>query len=748
MPIYTINGREVETDKELTDSDIDEIASSFGTSPSQKPNESAAETARLSGKPTPPTNEQSWMDKAGLTLKGQEGQQSVLKSAVQNPLVGFAQGAVTDIPVGVAQLGANVFGSPETAAKANELVNQYEDLGGSTVMRILGGFANPLNKFLPGVGKTTASTVGKSIVGGTAASALNPTVVTEGGDFTNNKLFQAGLGAVLGGAIPLTLLGGGKLAGFIGENVNLSKNAQVNAIREYINKLAGKEREDVIKELETVGELVTGSKPTALDVIGDRPSAAGLAAEQLRVQPTSVEFGVRRAEQEAARAAAVGDVAQPEGTTLAQLEKIRTQYTAPLREKALQEANVYGEQAPALIDDLTNAIGTPVVRGETGTEAKGFLGALQAQGQASTEAAQALNRANNWTPVPGMPQFPGRYSPNFERAIEQKAIAQEANSLIDLKKAEIVVKKEQLQSLNDNGYFPLETTPITQELSKIASTPGLRAKEGVTDVIKDVSDRLQEFTTDKGFIDSNDLYAIRQTLNSSIMSSYSKKGTTPDSKLVRGLQKQVEMMIDGAINKATGSTTWSQYLNNYSKYSQKMDRMKIGSQLLSTLKGEGGDLGAEQAGKFVEAVFNSEALIQKATGNKMYSELSDVMTKSEINKLQTVVADLKRTASAERLASKIESPTFDKGSVQLPGLIDSRIAIANSILGYVKRGDSKAMDALVVDLMLNPKKLATFMQEPDKGKMDLLLKAIGKTVSSNVGKQFVSRVGLGAAQAQ
>ena len=746
MPIYTINGREVETDKELTDSDIDEIASSFGTSPSQKPNESAAETARLSGKPPPPTNEQSWMDKAGLTLEGQEGQQSVLKSAVQNPLVGFAQGAVTDIPVGVAQLGANVFGSPETAAKANELVNQYEDLGGSTVMRILGGFANPLNKFLPGAGKTTASTVGKSIVGGTAASALNPTVVTEDGDFTNNKLFQAGLGAVLGGAIPLTLLGGGKLAGFIGENVNLSKNAQVNAIREYINKLAGKEREDVIKELETVGELVTGSKPTALDVIGDRSSAAGLAAEQLRVQPTSVEFGVRRAEQEAARAAAVGDVAQPEGTTLAQLEKIRTQYTAPLREKALQEANVYGEQAPQFEEAAARALGGAAQRTDVGVNAQGAQGLLQAQGMAETQAAQALNRAASEVPV--ATKSSSVYYSNLERAAEQKQLALGLKDSVAAKKAEIEFNKNQIKLLNDNGYFPLETTPITQELSKIASTPGLRAKEGVTDVIKDVSDRLQEFTTDKGFIDSNDLYAIRQTLNSSIMSSYSKKGATPDSKLVRGLQKQVEMMIDGAINKATGSTTWSQYLNNYSKYSQKMNRMKVGSQLLSTLKGEGGDLGAEQAGKFAEAVFNSEALIQKATGNKMYSELSDVMTKSEINKLQTVVTDLKRTASAERLASKIESPTFDKGSVQLPGLIDSRIAIANSILGYVKRGDSKAMDALVVDLMLNPKKLATFMQEPDKGKMDLLLKAIGKTVSSDVGKQFVSRVGLGAAQAQ
>jgi polyhydroxyalkanoate synthesis regulator phasin len=738
MPIYTINGREVETDKELTDSDIDEIASSLQSATPQQPN--------LADKPAPIAQEQSWMDKAGLTLRGQEGQQSVLKSAVQDPLVGFAQGAITDIPVGVAQLGANVFGSPETAAKANELVNQYEDLGGSTVMRILGGFANPLNKFLPGGGKTAASTVGKSIVGGTAASALNPTVVTEGGDFTNNKLFQAGLGAVLGGAIPLTLLGGGKLAGFIGENVNLSKNAQVNAIREYINKLAGKEREDVIKELETVGELVTGSKPTALDVIGDRPSAAGLAAEQLRVQPTSVEFGVRRAEQEAARAAAVGDVAQPEGTTLAQLEKIRTQYTAPLREKALQDANVYGEQAPQFEEAAARALGGAAQRTDVGVNAQGAQGLLQAQGMAETQAAQALNRAASEIPV--ATKSSSVYYSNLERAAEQKQLALGLKDSVSAKKAEIEFNKNQIKLLNENGYFPLETAPITQELNKITSTPGLRAKEGVTDVIKDVSDRLQEFTTNKGFIDSNDLYAIRQTLNSSIMSSYSKKQATPDSKLVRGLQKQVEMLIDGAINKATGSTTWSQYLNNYSKYSQKMDRMKIGSQLLSTLKGEGGDLGAEQAGKFVEAVVNSEALIQKATGNKMYSELSDVMTKSEINKLQTVVADLKRTASAERLASKIESPTFDKGSVQLPGLIDSRIAIANSILGYVKRGDSKAMDTLVADLMLNPKKLAAFMQEPDKGKMDLLLKAIGKTVSSDVGRQFVSRIGLGAAQAQ
>lgn len=724
--------------KFYSDIPFDEFSQRIGFTPQETTQEKAS----------PVQQEQSWLEKAGLTMKGREGTQSVLKTAVQEPLVGFAKGLVTDLPVGLAQLGANVLGSEDTAAKANELVNQYEDLGGSTVTRIAGAMANPLNRFLvPGVGSGTASITAKSALAGAGTSAISPTEVKEGEDYLNNKSVQVALGAVLGGAIPLTALGLGKLINVIGENVNLSKNAKLNRIREYLNGLVGKERDAVIKDLENAGEFVTGSKPTVMQAIGDRPSASNLLAEQQRLAPKfGPDFNVRAAEQEAARQAAVGRIASPRGATLEQVAEARTGATGDLREQALQRANVYGEQAPMIQQNIDEAVGG-VRNPLTGAvESPGAVGALQAQGVAQTEAAQAINRAHNWTPVPGMPRFPGRYSPNMDRALEQKTLANEMGELVDVKKAQAAFNKAELESLNKNGFFPLETKPIVSTIIDSVNKPGIRSKEGLPQIMSGIANRLEEFTNARGYIDSQDLYSIRQTLNSNIKSTLKQNNIEAGDKLVLGLEKQVRGLIDEAITKASGTKQWGEYLKNYSKYSQKMDRMKVGQSLLDTLGGRGGDLGAEQAGKFVEAITNSKALVKKATANPFYNTIEDVMTKRELNQLNAVASDLKRSAAAERLASKTTPPSANTEGITPPPLLDYRISVVNSVLNAARKNDVEAMNRTVADLMLDPQKMAAFLQEPNKGKMDVLLNAIGKTVSTDIAKQFISRVGIATGQ--
>ena len=729
MPTYTIEGKRVRTEAELSDADIDEIAMSIRQ---QQPQQ-------VEQQPTQP--EESEFTKEAM-------KRITLQPYDPNPAIGFVKGVLTDLPVGLAQLGANIFGSEETAAKANQLVNQYEDLGGSTVTRLLGAFVNPVNRFLtPSAGAGVASTVTKSAAAGAGTSAISPTEVKEGEDYFNNKSVQVALGAALGGTIPLAALGLGKLATVIGENVNLSKEAKLNRVREYLNSLVGKERDAVIKDLENAGELVAGSKPTVMQALGDRPSASNLLAEQQRLAPRfGPEFNTRAAEQEAARQAAVGRVASPRGTTLEQVRTAREAATGDLREQALQRANVYGEQAPAIQQNIDEAVGGVRNQVTGAVEAPGAVGALQAKGVAETEAAQAINRAHSWTPVPGMPRFPGRYSPNMERALEQKTLANEMGELVDVKKAQAAFSKAELDNLNKNGFFPLETQPIVNSISETINKPGLRAKEGLPQIMAGIAKRLEDFTNARGYIDSQDLYAIRQTLNSNIKSTLKQNNIEATDKLVLGLEKQVRGLIDESITKASGTKQWGEYLKNYSKYSKKMDRMKVGQSLLDTLEGKGGDLGAEQAGKFVEAVTNSEALVKKATANPFYNTIEDVLTKRELNQLNAVAADLKRSAAAERLASKTTPPSANTEGVTLPPLLDYRISVVNSVLNAARKNDVDAMNKTVSDLMLDPQKMAAFLQEPNKGWMDVLLNAIGKTVSTDVAKQFLSRVAIASSQ--
>lgn len=713
----------------------------------EAPNQSQAETARLAGKPQPeaPVNVRFSPENVFARLSGAPAPTtettSTFQEAVVKPGIGLAKGLVTDLPVGAAQLAVNVLGSDASAEKINAWVEAYNKFGdASEATRFVGAMFIPLSKAMQG-----ASLTGKIVKGsatGAGFSLLSPTSETEKGSYWQDKTFQVGLSAILGGGLPLVGRGLGKLGEIISD-VNLTQNARSNAIREYLIKLTGKDKAETIQKIRNAGAFVQGSKPTVSQAVSDTPSALGLIGEQNRVAgqvENAPAFATRLAEQEQARISALGQIATPRGATQEQVVQARTTATQPLRDEALARANVYGEQAPAIQAAEAAAMGRPVQAGQSGTEAQGFLGALQAQGQAETEAAQALNRANNWTPVPGMPQFPGRYSPNMERAAEQRSVARELGDVVAQKKAEVLFHKEQLKSLGEKGFFPLSTGDIHQTISALANTRGLRATEGVPEALKVVSKQISDLTDNNGLVDSHDLYAIRKNVGNIIKDALTGKSITPDEKMVAGAARQIQAAIDASINKAAGNTSWTRYLNNYSKYSDKLDRMKIGQALVDTLGGKG-KFNIEQAGAYAKAVSKSESLVAEATGKKTLGRIENVLTPREMSIVDNVVQDLKRSAKAKKLGSLSERPTGEVGS-PLPQveLLDRRATIIESALRYAKQGNQKQMDNFVADLMLDTNKFADFIEATPKGTMDVMIKMIFKTASPEMSNAMIRQV--------
>ena len=188
---------------------------------------------------------------------------------------------------------------------------------------------------LPQLGLKTATTLGSKVLQGAGiGGALGfSTPVTDGGeDFASQKALQTGIGTATGGAVPaaisgLKLLGKGALD--VG-NLFLPKGAERIA-NKYIDTILGSEKSNVAKALSESSELVSGSKPTAAEVVSPTTGASPLVALQSIVSKTpggiSAEFGKRKMDQEVARLAA--------RTSL-------NESTAPLREKALKLANVGG----------------------------------------------------------------------------------------------------------------------------------------------------------------------------------------------------------------------------------------------------------------------------------------------------------------------------------------------------------------------------------------------------------------------
>lgn len=662
--------------------------------------------------------------RAGLLPSEKEGEGPSIGSLVQNvftaPLGGFMK-AAADIPVGLAQLAVNALGSDATKDQINEWVKAYNRFGNtSEATRFVGSMALPIGGALKA--QSAAGAIGKSALMGGAVASLTPTETTTEA-FWGDKAFQAGVGAVLGGLIPAASIGLGKIASIL-DDVNISRAAKNEAIRKYLVEKAGPDAPEVVQKLRNAGELVSGSKPTVAEAVSDIPSAAGLMAEQGRVAGKTTDFVTREAEQAAARQKALGSIATPRGITQEEMMAAREVATAPAREGALSQANIYGRVAPGLEADIA-------------AREQGAISALQVQGKTATEAAQAGVRYAEGKPG---------WLSNADRAVEFKQAAIDSGDIKAQRNAEQAFKTMQLKSLKDEGFFPLETSAVKDKISSIASTPGLRAKEGIPEALADISKKLDSFTSDTGIINSADLYAIRQNIGNDIKAALAGRNVTPDEKVIAGISSSVQKSIDEAITKASGSSLWNNYLKNYSKYSQRLDRMKVGQALMDKLGGVG-KFDKEQAGAFAQAVSKPSPIIKEATGTTAEKALEDVLTPRELSTVASVVADLKRSKKAAELASKVEKPTGKVGG-NLPdvNLLDRTATIVESILRYMRQGDQKKMDLLVADLMLDPQKMADFISAVPKDKMGTVVKGMKLTSSPETVRALEQRFGIAVGQ--
>ena len=78
--------------------------------------------------------------------------------------------------------------------------------------------------------------------------------------------------------------------------------------------------------------------------------------------------------------------------------------------------------------------------------------------------------------------------------------------------------------------------------------------------------------------------------------------------------------------------------------------------------------------------------------------------------------------------------------------MDRLATIAESLFRYIKQGNQKKMDAFIADLMLNPQKLADFLEAVPKGKMDTFIRGMVNTSSPEVATALVQRFGVAAGQ--
>lgn len=662
---------------------------------------------------------------------------SVENVEMQQPS-GFMRGAFYDPVASIAQ-----FAGEGTRQRLAEQERQYqaqrEAAGeyGTEWSRIGGSVLSPLN-IVPAarvasaaqktLGAGRAGVVGGAAAAGATSAALTPTFEsdTDAVSFLSDKLEQVGVGAVLGVAVQGGIKVGSKVYNFLKDlSAPLTKGGRDRLLREAFDKLTGPEKQKIINAANQAAEIVPGSKPTLAEAVSNIPEATQLAAFQQKLATevgAAPLYAARGAEQQAARARMLG----PGEEAVEMLKAQRQSVTAPMREEALSQANVAGRIAPRLEEEIAQRQASSVQ-------------ALQQQGQLQARAAEQGVLAQNFYPVPGQPRFPGRYGFNIEREVEAITAAKEVGDIVGQRKAEIAFKKSQLQSLADNGFYPLRVNPIVEEIDSLLGKSTVRASDLKVGTLQELRDKLINLTDENGIIDSNALYEVRKQIGDSIK-KFSEATKTTDQKTLAGLETSLKSLFDKTIEEA-GGVKWKDYLKNFATYSKKIDQANIGNYLSQRLGGYVDDV--ERAGAFYNAVRDAASTIRRSGGAIRYEKLGQVLEPEQLAAVNAVNADLQRKAKAIALGTKTKIGGVDVvDTPELPQLLNQTAAISNALLRAFKANASTELNKKAAELMLDPKQWAIFMSSVPKDKANAFSTALYGKLNEQNRKALLAILGI------
>jgi hypothetical protein len=496
-------------------------------------------------------------------------------------------------------------------------------------------------------------------------------------------------------------------------------------MQKQLNELAGPDRTKVIEALRDAKELVSGSRPTAAQAISDIPSAVELAAAQSKLASkpkVAGQFQERLVEQQAARAREIQSVAGTEAQRAAVIAK-REEVTTPMREAALEQTNLAGPIFTKLEKEISDKFNS-------------LAAAEQTSGMTGLAATIQKSLAEK-----GRPGWLSAGDIASEAAGRAKAYKELAGTL----RGEAQLKQFQLNSLEQNGFFPLRASDLTEQLDKaIRGTVSDQSKA----VLQGIRDKVVSKADENGLLNSRDVYEnIRKISNQDVAKmlnlgeQYASGGIPQQAAKALGSAKQ---FIDASLNKSSDGL-WSKYLTSYAAYSKKLNRMEVGDYLSKSLNTP---LGKESAGEFATAVENAAGTIKKSTGIPRFDKLSDVLTPKEVASVNNVLADLKRDSKAKELARKVGE--LDVGGPEIlkeaPQLLNRTYTVMKAAVEYLQRGNADEYNKQMAELMMNPGALAQFMTVGiPKGRTNEFVSSMMKLMDAPTRSAFIQSFTVPAA---
>ena len=416
------------------------------------------------------------------------------------------------------------------------------------------------------------------------------------------------------------------------------------------------------------------------------------------------------------------DIAQKEAAVKAATE------AGPLREQALKNANLagtVGEKLAAKAEGLSDAAAQKVA------DVRRFEGAKDRAETAGTEFGR---RGNNWPSgqPTGMPSAGGRNSYQQELANRAEKVSQGAADESLLLGDAARFAKMQADSLAQNGFFPLKSGPVLENIRRQVNSPGNRASDVVTKTLGAVDEKIASLTNKNGVIDSRDLYTVRKEIGNTI-AKFADESKTWDQRLTAGLEKQIKSYIDDAIEGA-GGTTWKEYLGTHRALKSQEDRLKVAQALSDKLTNEGGNL---TSNSFLSVLGRGEdALLKNKFGMPRDASLESVFG-NDYGKVESVAKQLARRDKVNEIAGEIKGAgTSGIGASevpQIPHMLNSTATVTNFILKKMGSGANEPVAREIAQRMANGtygELLTRPAGDPKRAIVEALLRSSAGTVGA------------------
>jgi hypothetical protein len=470
---------------------------------------------------------------------------------------------------------------------------------------------------------------GGAVTGAASAGLVNPEDVETG--------------AIVGAAIPVVaapvIKGAAKFLGY-GKDVVTGRAAEVR-VGEIMREALG---DKLIPATEALGRARPGiTAVQALKEAGitsDPFMALGKMAESI---DTKSAYRLLREAQEGAMQNQLAAVAGGATQTAAREAQVGaknqlTALTTPMRDVELQAANQAGQ--------TISQLGPRAAQKQAS-----MVGALQGQGQAATDAAQAGVRAEA-----GAPGFLTQGT----RAAESGVLSGEMGALKVQRQAERDFVQRQIGSLEDYGLKPIDVTPIINTIDSKLADPNLFGQTQLLRVLQGLKD---DFTgavvANGGIADARALYSIRKAgISQKIDEMFSGMDPASKQRLTADVLSSIKNPIDDAITKA-GGTGWNRYLQTFETGMHGIDQQKLAALALEKFKGS-----KEEFLKLVRG--DNPDAVEKIFGPGSFNIFKEMGRKS--GDLERIATQLERDIGVEK-----EAVAGAKGLARIMGMSESQI---------------------------------------------------------------------------